>query len=395
MIGEANPAKDRIAFASAATTGFRRDHGEVTPASLALDACIAAIRDAEIPAEEINGLVGANPEYIQASLGIPHLTYWNGPGVPFVSAVANAMNAIATGAADVVLAYHSLYRNPMFSRSAASDPFRAGTFFGSTGGGMADDGFGPDSISGAVGYTAWASRYLAEYHASRETFGYVAINNRSNAAGNPAAVLCDPITMDDYFAARMIRWPLCLLDMDVPVDGADAFVITTTERARDLALPPVLIHACTQGMIAQNEEDQTPSLRDHGQRIVVQSLRAKGDLWLEDVDVYFPYDGFSFLTVSWIENSGWCGPGEARAFIEEHWDKERNRILIHGRIPVNPHGGGLSEGGTQGSGHTREAIHQLQGRAGERQVPGASTALITAGGFFFNSQGCILRADDA
>ena len=209
---------------------------------------------------------------------------------------------------------------------------------------MAGDGFGPDSISGAVGYTAWASRYLAEYHASRETFGYVAINDRSNAAGNPAAVLRDPITMDDYFAARMIRWPLCLLDMDVPVDGADAFVITTAERARDLALPPVLIHACTQGMIAQNEEDQTPSLRDHGQRIVVQSLRAKSDLWLEDVDVYFPYDGFSFLTVSWIENSGWCGPGEARAFIEEHWDKERNRILIHGRIPVNPHGGGALGG---------------------------------------------------
>ena len=64
MIGEANPAKDHIAFASAATTGFRRDHGEVTPASLALDACIAAIRDAEIPAAEINGLVGAKPAYI-------------------------------------------------------------------------------------------------------------------------------------------------------------------------------------------------------------------------------------------------------------------------------------------------------------------------------------------
>jgi len=102
LTGAAEAARElqsgSIAFASAATTGFRRDHGEVTPASLALDACIAAIRDAGIPAEEINGLVGANPEYIQASLGIPHLTYWNGPGVPFVSAVANAMNAIANWA---------------------------------------------------------------------------------------------------------------------------------------------------------------------------------------------------------------------------------------------------------------------------------------------------------
>src|SRR3954453_19177352 len=386
--------KDRLAFASPPPTGFGRDLGDVTPASLAVDACVAAIRDAGVDAAEINGLVGANPQFIQSSLGIPHLTYWNGAGIPFVSAVANAMNAVATGAADVVLAYHSLYRNPMFSRAAARDPFRAASFgLGGMPAGMASDGFGPDSIAGAVGYTAWASRYLHEYGATRETFGMVAVNDRSNAAKNPAAVLRDPITMDDYLAARMIRWPLCLLDMDVPVDGADAFVVTTAERARDLALPPVLIHACTQGMIAQNEEDQTPSLRDHGQHVVVQSLRAKSDLCLDDVDVYFPYDGFSFITVSWIENSGWCGLGEARHFIDDHWDHDGNRILIKGRIPVNPHGGGLSEGGTQGSGHTREAIHQLQGRAGERQVPDADPALITAGGFFFNAQGCILRTD--
>jgi len=392
MIGDANPAKDRVAFASAATTGFQRDHGDVTPESLALDACIGAIRDAGISAQDVNGLVGANAPFIQSALGIPHLTYWNGPGIPFVSAIANAMNAVSTGAADVVLAYHSVYRNPMFSRAAANDPFRAGAFL-RMGGGMGGDGFGPDSIAGAVGYTAWASRYLYEYQASRETFGYIAINDRSNAAENPAAVLREPITMDDYLAARMIRWPLCLLDMDVPVDGADAFIVTTTERARDMALPPVLIHACTQGMIAQNEEDQTPSLRDHGQHVVLASLRAKSDIWLDDIDVYFPYDGFSFITVSWIENAGWCGLGEARAFIEDNWDAAGNRILINGRIPVNPNGGALSEGGTQGSGHTREAIHQLQGRAGPRQVSDASKALITAGGFFFNAQGCVLRSD--
>lgn len=393
MIGDANPARDQVAFASAATTGFGRDLGDVTPASLAVDACITAIRECGIDRAEINGLVGANPQHVQAALGLPHLTYWTGAGIPFVAAVANAMNAIAAGAADVVLAYHSVYRNPMFSRAAARDPFRAATFGIGGMAGMPADGFGPDSITGAVGYTAWASRYLHEHKASRETFGLVAINDRSNAAGNPAAVLRDPITMDDYLAARMIRWPLCLLDMDVPVDGADAVVITTAERARDLALPPVLVHACTQGMIARNEEDQTPSLRDHGQHVVVRSLRAKSDLWLDDVDVYFPYDGFSFITVSWIENTGWCEPGEGRAFLEQHWDAATNRVLIDGRIPVNPHGGALSEGGTQGSGHVREAIHQLQGRAGERQVADASTALVTTGGFFFNAQGCVLRSD--
>ncbi len=387
MIGGTSPGKDQVAFASAATTGFRRDSGEVTPASLALDACVTAIKGAGIGANDINGLVGANPQYIQSSLGIPHLTYWNGAGIPFVSAIANAMNAVYTGAADVVLAYHSVYRDPMFSRSAANDPFRRMGF--AAGGG---DGFGPDSITGAVGYTAWASRYLYEYQATRETFGYIAINDRTNAALNPAAALRGPLTMDDYLSARMIRWPLCLLDMDVPVDGADAFIVTTAERA-DMALKPVLIHACTQGMVAQNEEDQTPSLRQHGQHVVLESLKKKSDIWIDDIDVYFPYDGFSFITVSWIENSGFCGLGEARAFIEDNWVADEGRMLINGRIPVNPHGGALSEGGTQGSGHTREAIHQLQGLADLRQVPGASKALITAGGFFFNAQGCVLRTD--
>lgn len=387
-----NPSKDQVAFASAATTGFTRNAGEVTAASLALDACVDAIRAAGIDKSEINGIIGANNGYVQSALGIPAVNYYVGPGIPFGFTIANAVGAIASGQADVVLAYHSIYRNPSNSRSAANDPFRRSSFgLRGRGGG---DGFGPDSISGAVGYTAWASRYLHEYNETRDLFGYIALNDRSHAAANPAAVMRDPLTMDDYMAARMIRWPLCILDMDVPIDGADAFIITTTERARDMALPPVLIHSATNGMVAQNEEDQTPSLLHHGQHAVIESLRGKSDLWTDDMDVFFPYDGFSFITVSWIENLGLCGLGEARGFIEDNWDDELSRVMIGGRVPLNPHGGSLSEGGTQGSGHTREAVHQLQGIAGDRQVDGAQVALMAMGGFFFNAQGAVLRADD-
>lgn len=392
-IAKRNPHKDEVAVASAATTGFSRSAGEVTGASLAVDACIKAIEAAGIDRSDINGIIGAENAYVQSALGIPEINYWNGPGIPFGFTLANAVGAIASGQADVVLAYHSIYRNPSNSRSAAGDLFRRAAFarMAAMMGG-AGDGFGPDSISGAVGYTAWASRYLHEYGESRDLFGYIAVNDRTNAASNPAAVMRDSLTMDDYLAARMIRWPLSLLDMDVPIDGADAFIITSAERARDMALPPVLIHACTNGMVAQNEEDQTPSLLHHGQHAVLESLRAKSDLWTDDMDVFFPYDGFSFITVSWIENVGLCGLGEARGFIEDNWDKQANRILINGRVPVNPHGGSLSEGGTQGSGHTREAVHQLQGLAGARQVEGAQAALVLMGGFFFNAQGAVLRA---
>jgi acetyl-CoA acetyltransferase len=168
-------------------------------------------------------------------------------------------------------------------------------------------------------------------------------------------------------------------------------VITTTERARDLRLPPVLIHAASLGMIDKNEEDQTPGLQRHGQHVVIEALRRRSDFWLDGVDVYFPYDGFTIIALSWIENAGFCKPGEAGAFIEANWDEAGARILIDGRLPVNPHGGSLSEGGTQGSGHVREAVHQLQALASDRQVQGAQTALVTAGGFFFNAQGLMLR----
>ena len=146
-------------------------------------------------------------------------------------------------------------------------------------------------------------------------------------------------------------------------------------------------------MIDRNEEDQTPSLAEHGQRVVVDALRAKSDFWIDGADLYFPYDGFSFITLSWLEAVGYCGRGEAGAFLAANRDPTTGRVMIHGRVPMNPHGGALSEGGTQGSGHLREAVHQLQGRAGERQVPDARTAIVTAGGFFFNAQGVTLRRD--
>jgi acetyl-CoA acetyltransferase len=328
---------------------------------------VDVLRQCGLRAADVDGLCGSIPSAtrLQATLGIPEVTWYANPVIPFVNHLAAAAAAVHSGLCEVVLAYHVAYRMAWNTLSALKDPFRRGLAYASGGAGPA-----PEDVSGAVGYTAWASRYMHEFGVPKEHFGYVAINDRSNAARNPAAALRDPITMDDYLAARMIRWPLCLLDMDLPVDGA-------------LAL----------GMVDHNEEDQQVSLRDHGQHVVVEALRAKGDFWIDDVDVYFPYDGFTAITLNWIENVGWCGPGEAGAFIEQHWDAEGSRILIDSRIPVNPHGGSLSEGATQGSGHLREAVHQLQARAGDRQVEGARRAIVTAGGFFFNAQGVTLRVD--
>jgi acetyl-CoA acetyltransferase len=323
---------------------------------------------------------------LQSVLGIPEITWSGNPVIPMVDHIATAAAAVYAGLCEVVLVYHGAYRAAWNSGSALKDPFRRIATPGLT-----DPQPGPETMSGAVGYTGWASRYMYEYGVTREDLGLVAINSRSNALGNPGAAMQDPLSMDDYLSAQMIREPLCLYDMDPAVDGADAFIVTTADRARDLALPPVLINAAVLGQVRHNQEDHTVSLRQNGQQVVIRTLKAKSDFWIDDIDVYFPYDGFTPITLNWIDNAGWCKPGEAGAFLRQHWDENSQRVLIDNRIPVNPHGGSLSEGATQASGHIREAVHQLQGLAGDRQVAGARRALITAGGFFFNAQGLTLH----
>ena len=384
-----NPIADEVAIVGLGSTGFSRDSGGRSAKALACEASIRAIRDAGLEPGDIDGLVGAaepggpQPQEMSAALGLPQVRHFSSPTPVAVFALVDAMNAIYSGSCDTVLLYFAYTRLPWNSRSAAQDPFRRRHTLGVMP--------APESVNAAAAYAAWASRYIHEYDVPREAFGRVALNARASAAQNPLAAMKAPLSMEGYLGARMIREPLCLLDMDVPVDGADAFVLTRTERARAMTGSPIVIHAATVGLVGTNDEDQLPSLARHGQHVVVESLRAKSDLWLEDMDVFFPYDGFSIITLGWFENFGWCAPGGAGRFLEEHWDAASGRVMIEGRIPVNPHGGSLSEGATRGSGHIREAVMQLRGEAEARQVPGARNALIGCGGFFFNSQGAVLR----
>ncbi len=386
-----NPLKDRVAVAGIGSTGFSRS-SDRTPLANAIQAATAAVRDAGLTAADIDGIVmpgepgGPGPNVVASALGLARVSHFSRTAPVAMFAFADAVHAVFAGACDSALVVYPYMRLPWASRQAANDPFRRHMAVG-----MATV---PESIANAAGYAAWASRYLAEYGVSRDAFARVAVNMRANAARNELAAITTPLTIADYYEARMIREPLGMLDMDLPVDGADAFVITTTERARDLRQPPVLVHAATTGLVTPNDEDQLPGLDHHGQHVVIDALRARSDFWIDGLDVYCPYDGFTVITATWIENAGWCGPGEAGAFLAQHWDEASGRVLIDGRIQVNPHGGSLSEGATRGSGHLREAVVQLRGQAGVRQTPDARTALVTTGGFFFNSQGATLRADD-
>lgn len=384
-----NAAMDAVAIVGVGSAGYVRDAG-ASVRSLTLDACIAAIRDAGLAAGDIDGLCGSThtipPQEVLAGLGIPEVSWHAQLVVPFTSHVIEAMHAVHAGACDTALVYHATYRAAGTSRSARQDPLRER--FGTRG--VAPNP-NPDSMAGTPAYAAWADRYLRRYGWGREDLALVALNSRSNAARNPSAAIRTPMTLDDYLASRLIRAPLCMLDMDYPVDAADALVVTTAERARDLDGPTVLIHATTLGIMNPPQEDQIRDLDHTGLQVVMRQLWRRSEVGLDDVDVFYPYDGFSNICLRWIEVAGYCADGEAPAFLRDHWDRDTGRALIDGRVPLNSHGGSLSDGGTQASGHVREAVLQLQGAAGERQVPDASTALLCVGGFFRNAGGLVLR----
>ena len=384
------PMKDQVAIIGVGSTGFSRDLSK-SPMHHALAASTAAIRDAGLTAADIDGVVATSepgapgPEEVASALGLTQLSHHSKPSPVAMFSFLDAARAVFSGAADHVLIVTPVMVGPWNSGRALSDPWRARRGRG----GAAPI---PEANDKAAAYTAWAARYMHEFGATKDAFARVAVNSRSNAADNDLAALREPLTFEDYHAGRMIRTPLNVFDMDYPVDGADAFVLTTTNRARELTLPhpPVLIHAATTGMVGENTEDQLHGLHRTGQHVVIENLRARSDLWIDDIDVYFPYEGFTIITLAWIENAGFCPPGGAETFLREHWNDDRQRVEIDGRIPLNTHGGSLSEGATRGTGHLREAVTQLRGDAGARQVADARAALVTPGGFFFNSQGAIL-----
>ncbi|MDH4145013.1 MAG: thiolase family protein [Acidimicrobiia bacterium] len=393
------PARDQVAIVGVGRSPYSRDRQGCTPGSLVIDATIAALRDCGLGAGDVDGICGSMvaAQYVQAALGIPAVTWFANPPAVIGNQIVAAVAAIASGVCDTALVYHHAYRLPWASAAAAKDPFRRRSTVGMAdsrsfwGTGHVDNGAG--SMFGAVPYAAWAGRYLHDYGYGRDRLGLVAINSRTNAVSNPDAVYREPLTMEDYLDGRMVREPLCVYDMDVPIDGADAFVLTTAERARDLPHPSVLVHAATLGHTDYGSEEQLRDLDHAGQVVVARRLWEISELGRDDMDLLYPYEGFSNIMLCWLENLGFCGRGEAGDFMVEHWDDAQQRLLVNGRVPVNSHGGSLSEGGTQGSGAVREAVRQLRGTLAERQVHGARAALVTPGGFYFNSQGMILRRD--
>ena len=226
-------------------------------------------------------------------------------------------------------------------------------------------------------------RHMELYGTTREQLGWLAINSRRNAALNPLAAYRDPITMDDYLGARPISSPLGLYDCDVPVDGSIAVVVSHRDYAGDCPNPAVSIEAIggaygTGGWFHREDFPKMASIE------AAATMWSRTDLLPGDLDVAEVYDGFTFLTIAWLEALGICADGEGGPFVEG-----ASRIALDGELPLNTYGGQLSAGRMHGYWVLHEACLQLRGQAGERQLRRRpETAVVAAGGGTI--AGCLL-----
>jgi acetyl-CoA acetyltransferase/uncharacterized OB-fold protein len=365
----------------------------VPPLSLTVAACEAAIADAGLSIEDIDGLstypgggnLGGFGEggvtALEAAVGI-RPTWHNGGMETFGpgGSVIAAMLAVACGLARHVLCFRTLWE------ATFNEQMKRGRIVPS--GGRRADWLLPFGATSAAHTLAQnAQRHFHRYGTTKETLGWIALNQRANAELNPTAVYRTPMTMDDYLNARPITSPFGLYDCDVPCDGAVAVIVSAVDAAQDTAKAPVYVDAVGTQIIERIDWDQ--STLTHEPQVLGQAahLWSRTSLKPQDVDVAELYDGFTMNCLSWIEALGFCGIGEARDFL----DGGKN-IARDGQLPLNTHGGQLSHGRTHGMGLLHEAITQLRGEAGERQVTGARVGVVSSGGLT-PSGVLLLRAD--
>ena len=367
----------------------------VPPLSLTIAACEQAVADAGLTFDDIDGLstypgldmMGMGEGGVSALEGALGLrpTWINGgmdtfgPG----GSVIAAMMAVATGMARHVLCFRTLWEatfQQLMKEGKMAPPMGARTT-------SWQHPFGATSAAHVLAQNA--SRHFDRYGTTRETLGWIALNQRANAALNPTAIYRDPMTMDDYLSARTITTPFGLYDCDVPCDGAVAVIVSAADVAKDLAKPPIRFEAVGTQIIERLDWDQTTLT--HEPQVLGQSAHmwSRTSLRPNDVDVAELYDGFTFNCLSWLEGLGFCGIGEAKDFLEGGVNIARDGV-----IPLNTHGGQLSHGRTHGMGLIHEAVTQLRGEAGERQVKDARIAVTSSGGLT-PSGVMLLRRDDA
>ena len=353
------------------------------------EAAYNALEDAGLSKNDVNGLftAGFSTTTTGEYLGIqPRYTDTTSVGgSSFVIHVAHAVAAIHAGYCEVALITHG-----QTGRSSRIQSFGGG------GGGFANPNQPaqqyetPYGIIGpAVSYAMAATRYMHQYgeERTRQAMAEIAVSTRKWAQLNPKALIREPMGFEDYHNSRWITWPFHLLDCCLVTDAGAAVVVTTAERARSLRKRPVWVLGAAEshdhGMISQ-----MPDLTSTVSRLTGKRSLAMAGVTHDDIDLTMIYDSFTYTTLVSLEGLGYCGPGEGPDFVKAQ------RTAPGGDFPLNTSGGGLSytHPGMYGVFLVVEAVRQLRGECGDRQVPDCKISLANGTGGMLSSTGTVVLA---
>lgn len=365
--------------------------------SFALTAAQNAVEDCGLTLSDIDGLatypqapflnaVNRNGEdviTVKFFLGQPRLrkvTWYSQAGEGLiVTAVRDAVDALIAGACKYALIWRAMYVPP--------DAYGETTMKTAVGDGQFTAPYG--CVSPIQWHAFVYRRYMETFGATRDAMAALVLNSRNNANHNEHAIFADrALTREEYMSARMIADPLCLFDCDIPVTACVAAVITTAKRARDLRRPPAYVAAVGQQTANSGEliyytlHDYIRTGRPLADRLWDDSGYGPGEMAAAEL-----YDGFAPSTLYWLEAAGFCKRGEAHAFIQD------GRIALDGELPVNTFGGSLSQGRLHGMGHIAEAVLQITGRAGSRQLTEPGAIVVFDGSPMLTGGGMILTRD--
>lgn len=360
--------------------------------ALSAEAILAAVADAGLRLEDIDGIAtfpgadnqdpgsaGASAAEMIDALGL-NVHWYLGAGETSgqLGPVINACAAVAAGLATHVVIFRTVMEGSaqkgVGRKAVVSEPTKPHHW---------SQWSMPYAARPPAMIGMYAQRYMYEYGLTRRQLGEIALNCRRNAARNPKAIYRSPLTMEDYLSARMIDEPFCLYDCDVPIDGATAVVVSRREAVSGLRRTPITVESAGSAVPGRFSYDQNmPSMTSvHASAAM---MWANTDIRPRDVHVAELYDGFSFLSLVWLEAFGFCEQGATGKFVEGG-----ERIALDGKLPITTQGGQLSAGRLHGLGFLHEACVQLWGEGGDRQVAGSpSVSTVGVGGGVF--AGCML-----
>jgi acetyl-CoA acetyltransferase len=378
--------RDKAAVSGVGETRYARE-SDKSQLALTLEASLNAIVDAGLDPKDIDGVIpyaggGIVAEDFITNFGLSDLRYSAQTpmgGASPVAALQSAAMAVATGVANhvlVALGRGSISGGRITSRLAEMPQMRLVSEFEMPIGTNAPAQF----------YAHMARRHMELYGTTSEHFAEIAMTCRQNAELNDRAMMRKPMTLADHQNSRMIADPFRLFDCSLESAGAAAVVVSSAERAKDLSHTPVFISGVAEGHPdSPSAITQRPDLTRIGIARAAPIAFAMADVTHADIDVAEIYDCFTYIVLCQLEDMGFCAKGEGGDFIAN------GRIRLDGELPINTHGGLLSEAHIAGMNHIVELVRQLRGDCGERQVAGAEIGLVTGFGDLGDGSIAIMR----